>query len=72
MSKQTTDKMNQTGQTAFLYCVTPPTAEQEKRFLSFLRDQKGWTEPSLKIRIDESLESGFILEVGDELYILLN
>ena len=68
MSKQTTDKMNQTGQTAFLYCVTPPTAEQEKRFLSFLRDQKGWTEPSLKIRIDESLESGFILEVGDELY----
>ncbi len=68
MSRQTTDQTVHMEQTAFLYCVTPPTREQEERFLDFLRSRKGWENPSLDIRIDETLGSGFVLEAGDELY----
>lgn len=53
--------------TATLLCVTPPTPEQEQAILAFLKKKHG-ADIDLQVRQDASLQSGFILQVGSEVY----
>ena len=62
-----TDKSSAERLTARLLCVTPPDAAQEERMRRFL-SQKYGAEVSLSVEIDPSLQSGFRLSVGSEVY----
>lgn len=55
------------AKTAVLYSNTPPSDVQKKRFLEFLSDKYG-EELSLVWEEDSSLEGGFKLQVGSEVY----
>ncbi len=59
--------MEKNKKEAVLYSNTPPTAEQEKRFLEFLTGKYG-DDICLVYKKDDNLEGGFRLSVGDEVY----
>ena len=54
-------------QTAILYSNIPPTELQENRFITFLTEKYG-KEISLVWKQDNSIQGGFKLQVGCELY----
>lgn len=60
------DKQN-SPLTAQLFCVTPPTAQQKADMLSFLRQKYG-EDTELDIITDETIDSGFRLLIGSEIY----
>ena len=62
-----TDKSSAERLTARLLCVTPPDDAQEERMRRFLSHKYG-AEVSLSVEIDPSLQSGFRLSVGSEVY----
>ena len=55
------------SKTAILYSNTPPSQEQEKRFIEFLSDKYG-DDISLVWKQEELQEGSFRLRVGSELY----
>lgn len=59
--------MEKNKKEAVLYSNTPPTAQQEKRFLEFLTGKYG-EGICLVYKKDDKLEGGFRLSVGDEVY----
>lgn len=55
------------SKTAVLYSNTPPSAEQEKKFAEFLSDKYG-EGTSLVWKQDDTLDGGFKLQIGSEVY----
>ena len=62
-----TDAMHEKGLTARLVCVTPPDPAQEEKMRRFLSHKYG-TQVELTIERDPSLQSGFRLFAGGDVY----
>ena len=62
-----TDNTRQEALRARLLCVTPPTPQQAEGIRAFIREKYG-REAVLDIQQDPSVQSGFRLWVGDEVY----
>ena len=60
-------KTNKQGRVALLYSATPPTPAQEQRFLQFFLE-KYHADYRLEWREDKTVDLGFRLEVGTDVY----
>ena len=53
---------------AVLFCVTPPTREQEEGFVRFMKEKYGCENVKMEQVQDKSLLGGFILRIGSTEY----
>ena len=62
-----TENRNKEPKTAKLYCVTPPSPQQEKSLRNFISERFG-EDTELEIILDSSVDGGFRLLIGGEMY----